>query len=312
MDGLPLRASFIVYKDTSTYIMDFVGGAQVMTQRLLFPETGMLTRNCGADLNNEHYVLTDGDVIRHDGQVATSIVDGTVRRAMFDNISGTNIRNSFVVSDSRNGEVWVCMPLEGAVFPDVAFIYNTMRGKWSVRELPEQPQHIAVGQYRLTVPDESWDNDPEAWDLDNTPWDSGGARVDFYQLLEGVPDPAPGSFEAVDGQFSRNGQPVTAELRKEKIRLAGPSQVSLVKAVWLETRGTPGSELLVSVAGTLSEGEADVYGPEQSYIIGTDEKVDLYSLGRFHSVRIRSDDPLLPAPWEIAAFRLEYEARGLY
>lgn len=312
IDGLPLRGSFIIYKDTSTYVMDFVGGSQVMQQRLLFPEIGMLTRNCGAALGNAHYILTDGDVIRHDGQVVKSIADGVVRRAIFDNVSGENIRNAFVVSDAAEGEVWFCMALEGSVFPNVAFIYNVLRDRWSARDLLEEPQHIAVGSYRLTVADESWDADPEAWDVDNTSWDSGGPRVDFYQLLEGVPDPAPGSFEAVDGQFSRNGEPVTAELRKEKIRLAGPSQVTLVKAVWLETRGTPGSELLVSVAGTLAEGESDVYGPEVSYIIGTDEKVDVYSLGRFHSVRIRSDDPLLPAPWELAAWRLEYEVRGLY
>ena len=312
VDGFPLRGSFIIYKETSTYIMDFVGGAQVMAQRLLYPDLGALARNCVADFNNNHYVLTDGDCIVHDGQNAASIADGFIRQRLFDNISGEHVRASFVVPDIAKGDVWFCVVEEGSIFPNLAFIYNVLRGKWSVRDLFEQPQHIANGQVRLTDPNESWDADPDPWDSDNSPWDSGGPRIDFYQLLQAVPDPAPGEFLAVDRGNDRLGLPMTAELRKEKIRLAGVSRVTMVKAIRLETDGTPGSELLVSIAGTFREGEPDQYGPEVSYVVDRDEKVDVFSTGVFHSVRIRSEDPLLPEPWRVAAFTLEYEERGLY
>lgn len=314
VDGAQLRGSFILYKDTSTYVMDYVGGSQVMATRLLYPEQGVLARNCIAELSNNHFVLTDGDVLRHDGQVQVSAIDGTNRRHLFNNISGLNSRNSFVVSNESAGEVWVCVPEEGADYPSLAYVFHKRTGRWGVRDLPEQPAHIAPGQVRLVPVNVSWDSDPDAWDVDPSSWESGAGRVDYYDLLEAVPGGAgdDGALMFVDSEPTRLGAPVTAVVAKEQMDLGDPMAVKTIKRVWLQASGTPGSVLRVRVAGTDDPAEDPQYGAYAPFVIGSQEKVDVFSTGKYLSVEVSSDDAQVVEPWRLSSFSIEYDRRGAF
>lgn len=310
VDGAALRSSFIIYKDTSTYIMDYTGGSSVMTVRVLFPAQGLLTRNCVAELGNAHFVLTDGDVLRHDGQVQQSAIDGVNRRHLFNSISGGNFRRSFVVSNEKNNEVLVCIPEEGAEYPSLAYVYNRSRDKWGVRDLPEQPAHIAVGQVRLVDESNSWDADPEAWDDDPSPWNQGAGRVDFYDLLEAVPLTGVGELQFLDGAVTRNGEPVTAMVAKEMMALGDATRVKLLKRVWLNVQGTPGTELRVRVSGCMDPECAAPYGAYLPFVVGGQQKIDAYASGRYLSIEISSDSEASVEPWRIVGFGVEVESRG--
>src|SRR5690606_17349427 len=66
--AVPLRGSLLVYKRSGTYAMDFVADLdQVFVVRTLFSSSGALTRHAVADLNGQHFVVTDGDIILTNG-----------------------------------------------------------------------------------------------------------------------------------------------------------------------------------------------------------------------------------------------------
>lgn len=309
VDGAQLRSSFVIYKETSTYLMDYVGGSQVMTVRPLFSESGILASNCVAAVASEHVVLTDGDVIRHDGQRVERIADAQVRRAIFRGIDGTNARESFVVSNYADSEVWVCVPEQGSKEPNIAFVVDIKTGRWGVRDLPELASHMAPGQVRLVPNEQSWDSDAQAWDDDTTIWDQSSGRVDFYELLEASQDS--NALNAIDLSNDRNGAPVTASLEKNGISLGDLERIKTVKAVWLNVVGTRGSEITVELAATNDADESPNYsGQSKTFVVGEARKVDLFATGRFFHVRFSSAE--VAAPWRITSWSLEYRERGKF
>ncbi len=311
VDAAQLRSSFIVYKDTSTYVVDYVGGASVMAVRLLFSETGALAANCVAELPNRHIVLTDGDVITHDGQRVESIAENWVRRELFATADGANLRNAFVTSNAADSEVWVCVAEQGNAFPTRAFIYNTISGRWGIRELPEKPSHISPGQVRLVPQDNSWEADTEAWEDDPTPWNESVGRVDFYELLEASPDNV--QLYAVDLSDSRDGVPVSALVEKTGISLGDLERNKTVTEVWLNVIGNLGTRLEVSVAGLeTADEDPDFNGTVAEFVIGRDQKVDVGVSGRFFALRVEGDSARVVAPWRLSSFTLMYTERGAF
>lgn len=310
IDGRALRGTFMVYKNTSAYSLTYVGGSVVMLARLVFSEGGMLTRNCVAGLAEFHLVLTDGDVILHDGQVARSLAEGRVRKAMFSRANGDSIRKSFVVTDENNGEVWVCMPEAGSDVPNLAWVWNRRHDSWAVRTLPEKVDYVAAGQVRLAAVEQSWEADPAAWDTDPTPWDDGAPRIDFYQLLEA--SSTMGAFYAVDGAFLRVGAPINALIQRTGITLGDAQRVKVIKAVWIESSGTPGTVLRVRIGATMLPGGAVVWEAAQLYTVGLSRKVDSFASGRYLAIEISSSTLTEVEPWEIVSVTFEYEVRGLY
>ncbi len=86
----------------------------------------------------------------------------------------------------------------------------------------------------------------------------------------------------------------------------------MVKSVWLEAIGTPGTILQIEVAGTFNAGDSPVYEAAVAFVIGTDDKIDTFVSGRYMTLRISSPDEQVVEPWRIASFTFEYEERGNY
>ena len=310
-DGAQLRGSFVLYKDTSTYLMDYVGGSTIMAVRQLFSQSGILGRNCVAEQNGYHYVLTDGDVVRHDGQNIVSIATDWVKSTLFDTIDGSNSRNAFVVSNYADSEIWFCIPQQGFVYPNLAAVFDTVKQVWGVRELPYLPASIAAGQVRLVEADTSWNGNPQPWEDTPQPWGASSGRVDYYNLLQSVAVDV-GSFQFVDGAVTRNGTPVGSVLAKEKMTFGDHELVKTVKAVWLEIAGTVGTVLQVSMSGEMNSMDSPSYGPTRDFVVGVSRKVDLYATGRYLSIQITSNAQQEVEPWRLASFSCEFEPRGLY
>jgi hypothetical protein len=124
VDCAPLRDSLIIYKENHTWIADYIGGADIFGFRQVFSQAGMLTENCAATIGSSQLVLTDQDLIVHDGNSARSIADKRMRRWLFNRISSTRFRRSFVSTDYRNREAYICFPEEGATWASMALVWN--------------------------------------------------------------------------------------------------------------------------------------------------------------------------------------------
>ena len=309
VDGKDLRGSFYVYKSTSTYRLTYVGGAQVMRSELVFPESGVLSRNCVAALNTFHCVLTDNDVIVHDGQNLRSIANDRVRREIFSRIDPDNVGKSFVVANSNENEFWICIPEFGADFPTIAYVWNAPDDAWGIRELTEAPAHIAVGRVEVPEPGTTWDEQTETWDDDPGVWDTSGTVIGRYDLLSaGI---AASRLYLLDQTALDDGAAVPAVFQRVTLDLGEPERNKFLKAVWISAQGETGTNIRVRVAGQQQPQDPVLWGEYQAFVIGSGQsKVDVATVGRFLSVEISSIDA--QTRWRLPEVTLEVESAGLY
>ncbi len=310
IDGAVLRDSFYIYKETSCYRLTYVGGAEVMLTELVLPDTGMLARNCVAELSNRHIVLTDDDVVIHDGHIVESVADERTRNKIFGTIDPIFFANSFVVADDPEKEIWVCYPEVGATHPNIAAVYQARRNAWGFRDLTAMPSHIGIGKAIVADPEISWDAQTQAWDQDETSWGSSGATVGAYDLIEAGIDQS--RLYLTDEGNTDDGAAVLASVAKERWDVGDPSRVKFLKAVWISARGTLGTVIRIRVAGTFNPQEDPTYGPYIDFVIQSTNpaKVDVNALGKYLSIEFSS---ITTAPaWQIPSFQLEIEVGGLF
>lgn len=317
IDGAVLRGAFVAYKNRSCYLIDYIGGAKVFAQRVLFTEIGVMARHCICKMAENHIVLTEDDLVIHDGTSVRSLVEGRIRREMFRNADGDALRRSFVVPHASAGEVWVCMAEPGAAYPNVAYVWNRARDVWGVRELPEQPAHIAVGAIAVSAgggpAGPAWDTDSDFWDIDTDVWDTGTvAELGIGELLEACPGVAPGAFYAVDAANTRDGELVAGFLERTGLSCGAEDRYKTVKRVWIDATGTPGDVLAIRLGASTEPNGDPVYGAPALFTIGSGSYVNLYATGRWFGVRIEGAGAADLAPWRVQGLQLEFDLRGHY
>lgn len=311
IDGAVLRDSFYIYKETSCYRMTYVGGAEVMLTELVLPDTGLLTRNCIAELDNRHIVLTDDDVMIHDGHIAESVADDRTRQRIFGTLDPENFRNSFCVPDNSEKEIWVCYPEVGAEHPSIAAVYQARRNVWGFRDLTAMPAHIGIGKVIEGDPDITWDGNPDTWDTNENTWNSSGIEVGAFSLLEAGFDQS--QLYHTDSGDTDDGAAVLAVVAKESWDVGDANRVKFLKAVWISSRSRSPVTIRVRVAGTLNPQDGPVWSAYQNFTTGGGQnpaKVDVSALGKFISVEFSSI--LAEGAWQIPSFALEIEMGGLY
>lgn len=139
VDGGQLGEDFIVYAENSCHLMTYVGGATVMASRRLSPSTGILARNCYADIGGAHVVLTRDDLVLVTPRgVERSLVDGRLRRTMFANLFNADGRQMIrqVWFDRRLGLVYVPIPQAApALGMGSAWVWEAASDTWGIVSL---------------------------------------------------------------------------------------------------------------------------------------------------------------------------------
>ena len=167
IDGGPLRGNFLLFKQSSTFLLQFIGGNFVFSRRKLFATSGVLARNCWAEIEGNMAVFTDSDIILTDGQGARSLIDSRTQRNIFANISQANVENTYVFNNKSRDEVWFCYPTEGNTYPNQALVWNVDHDKLSFRPLVgdgDNLPHIAYGNVSSGTAGETWDTIAGSWD----------------------------------------------------------------------------------------------------------------------------------------------------
>lgn len=124
IDALPLRDSLMIYKEQYTWAAEYIGGDDIFGFRQVFSQVGMLTENCSLAFGSQHLVLTDQDLVLHDGNAAQSILDKRARKWLFSRINTTRFKRCFLVPDYRNREAYICFPEAGYDYPNMALVWN--------------------------------------------------------------------------------------------------------------------------------------------------------------------------------------------
>lgn len=306
IDGLKLRNQFMIYKQGSTYTLDFIGGNFIFALRLLFTTTGILTRNCVAEFKGRHLIFTDGDVVLSDGHTVASVIDRRMRRHIFANIDPVTFDNSYVAILPSENEIWICYPTNGNTFPDEAVVWDYQNNRFGLRDMFATPHATSGILPILSGLPVSWDLDPNAWNTDISTWDESAFNpVEDSLVLADTVD----GFLNVDDGITFNGTPISAILNRDALDLGDPERLKTVKAIWPRIHGNTGDIVNFRIGSQLRINDPILFSNTLPFAINEQDKIDVFSTGRFISVEISSDGG---AGWELSGFDIEFVMRGAY
>lgn len=283
IDGMPLRDMFMIYKEDSIWRMTPSGNALIFNFQKVAGTSGALNRNCIVDLDQYHLVLTGNDVILHDGQTVTSILDKQARRALFDDFDVEATGRAFVVKNPFFNEAWVCYASVGSSIPNKALVWNYVDRTVSYRELPSV-HHANFGTLDGVLGD-SWAADSDPWESDMTMWNGPDAVPNTSRVLMASNDPA---LYLLDTSATFNGVKPSWHLERVGLALGKDDQRKLIRGIRPRITGNVGETVIVQVGGSEDPYTPPVYDPPMTYTIGQTLACDCFVDARYPAIRFSS------------------------
>lgn len=304
VDGLALRDTFMVYKEFSTYVMQYVAGTYVFTTRRLFLTTGVQALNCVVEANGMHYLFTGTDVVRHDGQNYVSAVEEKVKKTLVQSIDPGKTKMCCVESRILNKQVWVCIPEQGNEWLNKAYVIDLTSGDVGIRLLP-QVASVCRGIVSGSASGNSWDADNASWDSDITFWDQQSYSPTQDSVL--MVDSPRNHLYSVDTSDLADGEPVFAYVERLGAALLDFDAHKVVTELVPRIKGSPGDVLMITMGGQEWFDKPIAWGEPQEFVIGTDFKVNDIVEGRLLSVRFEGTTA---GAWTLFQYSVKTEQMG--
>lgn len=287
-DGLGLRDTFVIYKDNSTWGMQFIGGNSVFRFFPIFLSSGILSRHCVSSLNNgaSHFVATGDDFIIHDGQNARSVFDKRMRTWLLNQIPDALADYCFTVAKPASKEVWFCFPPANGQYPTTAVVYNWQDDTTTIRDFAAPMSHIDIGPIAATS--DPWDADAATWDSDATAWDLALFSPHFLQLVGSAPSlttlrQCDDEINYADGYLERTGLALIGADRVTGALKADNETMKLFDRIWPKATGTAFN---VQIGGQEFINTPVVYQPAQLFTPGVTKYLDFLPVNaRFMAVK---------------------------
>ena len=186
IDGLPFGDSFLIYKEDSIYIMNYVGTPYIFSFKLLSPTIGLLAKNAVAEFEGGHFFIGNSDCYVTNGQQVTALLPNKLRREMFSDLNGDNYEKVFVAADYARNEMLACYPSGASTIPNKALIWNWKDNTFSLRDIPDL-YHINSGIAAITT-GTTWNDHSEAWNAGAGIWGTGNYDNVLKNLVFAKPD----------------------------------------------------------------------------------------------------------------------------
>lgn len=283
VDGLPLRDSLVIYKEYHTWIADYIGGQDIFSFRQVFSQLGMLTENCGAAFGSSHVVLSDNDLVLHNGNDAQSLADKRTRRWLFNRINSNRFKRSYVVADYRNREILVCFPESGHDWPNLALAWNWAENTFDVRDLGAQQTFATTGIIPGTTV--SFDSDSGSFDAATGTFDEETYNPFLTRVL--FLDSSRNRAYQNDTGENFNGVPMTCYAERSSIAITKDLQMlKRVKRIIPKVIGTPGDTLRFYVGTRNTQNSSTTWRGPYTLTIGADYKIDFRVTARVLDLRV--------------------------
>ena len=303
VDGGALQDFFVIYKERSTHVMQYIGGRYIFRFFPVLAESGIMGRDCWTELNGKHIVFTASDLISHDGFQAESLLNGKMRRWLFSDIDAGNSKRSFLVKQWFFNELWLCYPEAGETTCTKALVWNWKDNAISVRDLP-YITHAASGPTSDVV-GSSWDVDTAPWSSDPASWNSNELTPALQRVV--MVSPGTKQFIQADSTSRFFGEIIPAELIRGGLTFDAPETRKLVRSVRPRIKGT-GNSVLIQLGGQEHLHGPVNWGPEQTFTIDEQYKTDHLTEGRYITLRIASNSDL----WRLESLDMDIEMLGEY
>lgn len=313
LDSAPLRDVNIIYKESTTWGMQFVGGIDIFKFYNIFNTVGSLSRRCAQEFfSGVHAVFGNDDIYQHNGQSATSILTRKLRRSVFSKIDPTSYVRSFTAVNFAQREMWFCFPENGQSFPTLAVVWNWDDNTVGFRDIP-MAAHIASGVSNEGAAADSWAADAAAWSTDSTIWDARLYNPTNRNLFMGVPG-IPLIYQADNtNQFA--GADYTSFLERTGLgipmRANEPpdiSQVKYVTRIFPRIQGDTDGVVHVQLGGQMDINGPVTYQPAKDYIIGTTKYLDFRVSAKLFAVKFTIDSAINA---KVDGYELEVRKAGI-
>lgn len=299
LDGLALRDSFVIYKEDSIWLANFVGGQFIFQFHKLTDAYGLYAVDCAVDIGGRHVCVGDGVVYMHDGQTITNILEGRAADELFNNIAPDHYDRTFAAHNKMAREVWICYPSVGSKVADKALVYSYESGTWGKRSIPSMyfasPQ-IASGStdsWPTAVAGGTWEDDTtKSWDgrsyspIADTLMGCGSDLWKFEYQLCACGTPFPVSLERTGLKFWDGGK---------QVHLRAVYPIMEGEAVSIQVGAQE------RVDGTINWKAAQTFTP------GTNAKIDCRVTGEAFAIRLSCENR---EQWTLSAYEIDFELVG--
>jgi hypothetical protein len=267
-------------------------------------EVGALARICVAVTPVGHVVLTQGDVILHNGQGPRSIVDAKARRWLFDSISTSRFLRSFLVVNQARQEVWVCFPEANQDFASKALVWCWANNSLTTRQLPTSTSGCTGV---ITIGGTTFDTLSGTFDaLTGTFADlEPPVPLESFLFIAG----SGSKIYKMDTSSSADGSSFTAVIERTGLHLEDPQTVKVCRGAWLKIDASVGVEIQVQIGASMDAETAPTWSAVRTYTVGTDNKIDAFATGRYLAYRVTTTGT---SPWRLRSIDLDIELQGKF
>lgn len=295
----PLRDSLIIYKRDAMYQAQYVGGNQKFAFRRLMTASGALCARAVCDVNGQHFVVSDGDILLTDGTNRRSVGESRVKDHLFNNLDQDNFRNLFCTYNHGRDEVIIGYPEAGNQFCTKALVYDLNTDSFGERDLSSVVL-APVGFINDDVASNTWADRTDTWAAAGDPWGSStiAAARDSLVYVEA---------QALEQQDTIDAVAEAASLRKHSMDFGQPERVKFVRKVHLRAAPNYGS-LILRVGGQMTPTGSTTWSNEVT-LTAPEQVANISAIGRYISIEARS---IGSDVWKVTGFDLEVESRGYY
>jgi len=320
VDMATLKGVNIIYKKDIAYSMQYVGGEYIFDFNILFPNLGLLAPRAVKEFFGRHFMVTQGDVVIHDGAQIQSVVKDKYRSWLFNSIEDTAEDYVFVVPNYSLREMWICFVESGRTdkLASLALIWNWRDDTWTVRELPTVA-HIGIGLIDTSGVSMTFDGGSgTVFDDDLGTFGTRAYSPYENQLLMARPGSSKAFYKTNDSnKFA--GNLFTSYIERVGLTISGvdrhgqpksdPSSVKFLRAIYPKISADTGTLIDIYVGTQMSMNEAIKWHGPYSFDPSTDKKINCFVSGRFLGVKFQSSSA---RRWTLHGYDLDVGVLGVF
>ena len=304
IDGLPLGDSFIIYKDDSIYIMNYVGTPYIFSFKLLSPTIGLLSKEAVAEFEGGHFFMGNSDFYVCNGQTITPMLSNKLRRTVFDELNGDNYQKCFVAADYVRNEMMACYPSGSSTVVDKALIWNWKDNTFSFRDLPDT-SHINSGIVEITA-GATWDAATLTWNADSDPW----GATNYDNVIKNIvfADVTNTKIFRDNKGNKKDTATMDAYIERSGYDLGDPQSVKFVSAVYPQIEVSGNNTVNVYIGRQMSTEDGITWEGPVAFNPNTQSKVSCRISGKYFGIKVMSDTDI---DWKLHGLSFEVQQRGI-
>ena len=303
IDGLPLGDSFLIYKNDSIYIMNYIGTPYIFSFKLLSPTIGALSKNSIKEFEGGHFFIGNSDFYVCNGQKVAPLLPERLRRTVFDELNGDNYEKCFVAADYVKNEMIAGYPSGSSTVVNKAVLWNWKTDTFSIRDLPDT-SYINAGIIEITA-GTIWNTVSGTWNTGSGAWGS----TNYDNVAENLvfADVTNTKIYRDNKGNTKDGTNMNSYIERTGYDLNDSSSVKFVSAVYPEIEVSGNNSINVYIGHQMSTEDAITWEGPVLFNPNSQSKVSCRISGKYFGVKFESTGDF---DWKLHGLSFNVHPRG--